>query len=125
MNELSEDIGVEFRAWDIRNDEMVPDALTLSEIRQLVTVNANFNNPFAFFDGCKWMQYIKKKDINGDKIFEGDILESGSNVVVIKFDEKEGCWKPTALNNSFRDALYSDLSHYKIAGNILANPAFK
>lgn len=69
-------MNAEFRAWDIRKNTMVYDALNLSPTGQLVTVNPDyFNSPFSFFDGCVWMQYSTLNDKDGIKIFAGDVIE--------------------------------------------------
>ena len=66
---------LKFRAWDIKNNKMVYDALTLAETKQLVTVNEeHFNSPFSFFDGCKWMQFTGCKDSDEIDIYEGIYL---------------------------------------------------
>ncbi len=66
-----------FKAWDIRNQKMVSDALSLAETQQLVTVNEeHFNNPFSFFDGCKWLMYSSLMDhSNKNEVCEGDIVK--------------------------------------------------
>ena len=72
MNELK------FKAWDVGNKRMVPNALVLTnDDKQLVTMNTKyFARPTAFFEGCIWLQYTGKRDIDGVALCQGDILPS-------------------------------------------------
>jgi hypothetical protein len=113
-----------YRAFDIRRNEMVYDALLLSETGQLVTVNADhFNSPFSFFDGCKWMRYTGKEDKEGTEVYDGDIIEfdadewgdNKSNIHVVSWDNKNSEW-------SWGGGCASDMYYRRVIGNIYENP---
>ena len=80
---------MKYRAWDIRNKVMVPNACVLSPTRNLVTVNEeHFNSPFSFFDGCIWLQFVGYTDDNDVEVYEGDFLKQiiGGDVVAEKLE---------------------------------------
>lgn len=104
-----------YRAWDIRNKQMVENALLLSGTNQLVTVNADyFNSPFSFFDGCIWVQCINAVDKNDVEIYERDILQTKSGSKIC-FDNAVDyhLW-------SYRNSI--DFKDVEIIGNSMANP---
>ena len=109
----------EYRAWDIRNSKMVYEALQTSETGQLVTVNAEyFNSPFSFFDGCKWMEFTGKKDSNGKKIFENDILDvDGLNGIVQWNDNRCGFGLFNASTGKWIKYDLVDAEKFEIIGN--------
>lgn len=132
-----------FKAWDIRNNKMVDDALSLSETNQLVTVNADyFNSPFSFFDGCKWLMYSGMMSLkNGKEVCEGDVVRfinawaseeeknQGINdeILTLPVFYEHGCFKVGSSEK------WGYLHHYvtnkkcnlEILGNIYENPDLK
>lgn len=112
-----------YRAWDIRNKQMVHDALKLSETQMLVEVdNDHFNNPFSFFDGCVWMRFTGKHDADGNELYDGDIVEfdrkewgSDNNIFLVQWNEEGACW-------DFGGGTVSEMYFRKKIGNIFENP---
>ncbi len=58
-------MAAKFRAWDIRQQLMVNEAIELIEIRDLVRCGLDLSSPFNYFDGLVWMQYMGVKDMDG------------------------------------------------------------
>lgn len=123
-------ISARFRVWDIRRNVMVEDALVLTETKRLVTVNNDFNNAFAFFDGVIWMQSLQIPDCTGKEVFEGDILTDEpaltnlrpTNFVVVKL----GCNFRLATEGFLDiDVDEQDVAKMKMIGNIYQNPELK
>jgi hypothetical protein len=124
---------LKFKAWDIGNKKMIDNALTLtSHDKQLITMNAKyFKQPTAFYRGCIWLQYTNKKDIQGVRICQGDILPS-----VYKRDGCPGLyeivrsggglglgieWHGVHQQTNVTITIW-DMTRLKILGNIYENP---
>ena len=110
-----------YRAWDIKKNEMVYDALKLSGTNQLVSVNAEyFNSPFSFFDGCIWMIFTEYLDDNAQEIYEGDLIKikndkdpSGYSIEEVVFD-----WRGLGVIVGDMHIRIDMLSEVNLVGNI-------
>lgn len=63
-------------------------------------------------------QYTGLTDIDGKKIFEGDIIELLSNTYRVYWDKSEACYQLANSDYSF----YKCASRSKVIGNIYDNP---
>lgn len=125
---------IEFRAWLKKEKEMykvVDMDFELNWIQVLDEINAPFRKQNGFqnratieLDNIELMQYTGKKDKNGTKIFESDIVlvdEYEQEIAIIKWDEECG-------NFYFElDNLYLTFDEYyanelEVVGNIYQNP---
>lgn len=135
---------IKYRAWDIRNKIMIYDAIVATETQSLLTTTLDIQNPFAHFDGVKWMQSIGRNDVDGNPIYEDDILyiefENSKFLNVIEPHlVREFChvvWLEDKMRYSipdvesrFRAAMASAIMNedkptpqWKIVGNIYMNP---
>jgi YopX protein len=118
------------RAWDIQNERMVYDPHLFLE-----PFNEDEKGKWIFYedwmdhdDGisrlCYRMEYSGVKDIDGVKIYEGDIVRSSihnPNHYKVEFIEGGFC-----CTHHLLDGYTIDINHFgckiKVVGNIFQNP---
>lgn len=118
---MQENRELEFRAWDIRGLQMVYNACILTGTRNLVEVNEeHFNSSFSFFDGCIWMQYIGKTDINNKKIYEGDIVitDEAEWIAKVIYDTDSFI----VIDNNDGYSIGCNWAKFEVIGNIYETP---
>jgi hypothetical protein len=76
-----------FRAWDIRNSEMISYAAILKSNKELLLTSLDLSNPFNYFDGLIWLPFSNIIDNAGNELYVGDVVSvyDDSNRFVIKF----------------------------------------
>jgi uncharacterized phage protein (TIGR01671 family) len=137
-----------FRAWDIRQQVMIEDAIELIKVRELVKCRLDLGNHFNYFNGLIWMQYMDAKDMNDIQLCEGDIVSVyiDDNRFIIRFGKIEReVVSYNSRNNTFKVEINGfyfesmddgkaylsisenqfgehDLKGTKILGNIFENP---
>lgn len=113
------------RAWDSYKKEMYSfEELGLMEERNEISFHTLLDGGYSDF---KVQLYSGMKDLQGNEIYEGDILHLDSHQDM-KVEFKDGCfiaistnriqelnWMPTALNVNI-------LLGYKVISNIYENP---
>jgi len=126
---------IKFRAWDVRGNQMIENAISASETQKLLTTTLDLQNPFAYFDGLRWMEYIGFNDKNNKEIYEGDIIifDNGGNdkgVFIVKYMPTKACFSLDSPSRflDFMAALYEsrfttlNQDKFEVIGNIYANP---
>lgn len=116
----------EFRAWDKKNKMMSTPVIIFGKMSDLGAFA--FDDPWEFdiqSDRFIWMPFTTRKDKNGTKIFEGDILKvktpSGVNgIFQVAFED--GCFiisrKKISNHSNLGEVYYLS----EIIGNIFKNP---
>lgn len=112
---------IKFRAWDVRQKVMIPDAIIATEARSLLTTTLDLQNHFAHFDGVKWMQFTGLEDKNKKECYESDIIinENGDKRLI------QWCYTgfEMRLLNGNRETSNTTWYHtFEIVGNIYENP---
>lgn len=64
-------------------------------------------------------QFIGRQDIQGNDVYEGDIIQSTSLVGFVRWDNMDGSFKVIAFNAIY---FFDDLNEPKVIGNIFDNP---
>lgn len=119
---------IEFRAW-LKNEKKMVNVKSIHLGRKKVMYGysespQNYGNKTCSFQDCELMQYTGKKDKNGTKIFESDIVlvdEYEQALAVIRWDEDCGCFYIQ------EDNLYLTFDEYysyelEVVGNVFDNP---
>jgi uncharacterized phage protein (TIGR01671 family) len=70
---------------------MIEDAIELIENQELIKTTLDLSNPFNYFDGLIWMQYMDACDMDGVRLCEGDIIQvyEPDNKFIIRFGKIE------------------------------------
>lgn len=101
------------------------DLIQLPNVTAIKEVNGYYLHP-TVVDKDTVSQYIGLEDINGDLIFEGDIIESDGNQHIIKYDEKSASFRAvltTDKNYSCAiDQQWINECEKVIIGNIIDTP---
>lgn len=65
-------------------------------------------------------QYSGKNDCDGNRVYEGDILETATGLWVVKYDQ--GAFLVSCLSYRCLEYLYSLSASYKVIGNVFDDP---
>lgn len=102
---------MKYRAWEKNMEEMITvDSIDFE--RKII----NHEWAWRMFSEVVLMQYVGMKDINGVKIYEGDVCESIVGVKGVVILDKGAC----KLKNE--QSMYGITKHPKVIGNIFENP---
>jgi len=124
---------IRFRAWDIKNKEMLYDGIEL-EIRLLDLPTPTPDQPLNRIGFTEYeqkhfhiMQFTGLLDKNGKEIFENDVVLANGRRQVVEF--KFGKWlivdllKDDPYTNMLYDFIHDDGAHLiEIIGNRFENP---
>lgn len=130
---------IKFRVWDVRHGQMIKNAVVLSKMPQLVTVDTQyFNSPFTLLDECNWMQFIGLKDKNGKEIYEDDYIkfyedEKDAWIFQVVYIEPKACFALESPSRymDFMAANFSAMltethsDKFEVIGDIYRNPEIK
>lgn len=116
---------IKFRAWDIKNKEMVHDF-----IRYAATAAANaFEFQSFYYNAFEDGRFVPEQstglhDKNGREIYEGDILHCGIHPMYIEWNEEFGQWYASDMDNAYHTPLWICLhgNNAVLTGNIHENP---
>lgn len=103
---------IKFRAW------MSEHGGQMYDWKAILTWHLDSLEPRT--DGFIFMQYTGLKDKNGKEIYEGDILQSKTNKVIVEWLDFYGRWE--ASNETGFILSFFSLMGWKIIGNIYENP---
>lgn len=135
MSEQKVPVVPKFRAWDSVKKEMFKDTFAITESGQVVVVEQEFvtSTPdYVFVDRLIVMQSTGLLDKNGTEIFEGDVLSTYTDNLVIKRDNLLGFYVEVDEKREYFseivDIEYLDLFAkdfgvaVEVLGNIYENP---
>ena len=135
MSEQKVPVVPKFRAWDSVKKEMFKDTFAITESGQVVVVEQEFvtSTPdYVFVDHLIVMQSTGLLDKNGTEIFEGDVLSTYTDNLVIKRDNVLGFYVEVDEKREYFseivDIEYLDLFAkdfgvaVEVLGNIYENP---
>ena len=135
MSEQKVPVVPKFRAWDSVKKEMFKDTFAITESGQVVVVEQEFvtSTPdYVFVDHLIVMQSTGLLDKNGTEIFEGDVLSTYTDNLVIKRDNLLGFYVEVDEKREYFseivDIEYLDLFAkdfgvaVEVLGNIYENP---
>lgn len=116
-----------FRGKRIDNGEWICGDYVSENPVGLIRVKKDNNSAYFGVFPESVGQYIGKRDENGKRIFEGDILSwndgnlEEDEILVIFFDVEEGQYKSRAITSkNYEDTVFVDYA--TIIGNIIDNP---
>ena len=126
---------IKFRAWDkVNNKMMFPSTIGFGNVNNRVVVMASLeidentmalnNDGLRFKDDFELMQYTGLKDKNGKEVYEGDILKSDLDEVMIDTVEWDADGVSFHLKNvstGFSQLRIEDWE-WEVIGNIYENP---
>lgn len=135
MSEQKVPVVPKFRAWDSIKKEMFKDTFAITESGEVVVVEQEFvtSTPdYVFVDYLIVMQSTGLLDKNGTEIFEGDVLSTYTDNLVIKRDNLLGFYVEVDEKREYFseivDIEYLDLFAkdfgvaVEVLGNIYENP---
>lgn len=111
------------RAWDKKLQMMLD--VSLIDFKKRVSVGEHWKfgeTNFMSFDEIELMQFIGLKDMNGQEIFEGDVVhaysEGASLIGVIEYFDNAYCIKS---KNGIYNSLWTNAEYFEVIGNIYEN----
>lgn len=114
---------LKYRAWDKELQMMLDVSLIDFKKRVLIGEHWKFGETnFMNFDEIDLMQFIGLKDMNGQEIFEGDVVhaysEGASLIGVIEYFDNAYCIKS---KNGIYNSLWTNAEYFEVIGNIYEN----
>ena len=103
---------IKFRVWDKNKNKYAIDGEEGSLTNLLRRDDWNMMDPNDYI----FEQFTGLKDMNGNKIYEGDILENQKYVSVVKFDKGKFLADVVGVINKFD--LVGEIYSSKIIGNV-------
>lgn len=109
-----------FRAWDFKVNQFIKFSL-----KTMVYNRFTFREIVQKKELEIWQQYVGFKDIDGEEIYEGDIVECISSIMndtqIHKVEFVDGMWG-VSWDGCFGIFRLSVFDNTKILGNIYENP---
>ena len=104
---------IKFRIWSVEDNEMI------YEVNRIDI----YKGKIVFYSNCELMQFTGVLDKNGKEIYEGDIVEWGYYIAIVKFENSR--WILEDFDGNRGESFSGFVDEYKIIGNIFENPELR
>ena len=111
---------IKYRAWDAERKIMCYEFESLSPSMDYgVLVVGRFDKDYYELE---LMQYTGLKDKNGKEIYEGDILESGDEILKVLYNSSMAAFDVEYMGGDVDSLGEMHMNHVEIIGNICETP---